>query len=132
MTEAAKVRDWLSELRGAAEDDNSDLFRSLVAMIATAQPDLKEPVCQLAGEYLENGETWAADFFKERKRVEPKRAEPPPKSEAVKVIGPAPYRRDRKPKPEVFRLLCNLALKSRQLHQSLSRDHSRSKMKQYR
>jgi hypothetical protein len=102
MTEAAKVRDWLSELRGAAEDDNGDLFRSLVAMIATAQPDLKEPVCQLAGEYLENGETWAADFFKERKRVEPKRAEPPPKSEAVKVIGPAPYRRDRKPKPEAL------------------------------
>jgi hypothetical protein len=102
MTEAAKVRDWLSELRGAAEDDNGDLFRSLVAMIATAQPDLKEPVCQLAGEYLENGETWAADFFKEPKRVEPKRAEPPPKSEAVKVIGPAPYRRDRKPKPEAL------------------------------
>jgi len=31
----------------------------------------------------------------------PKRAEPP-NSEAVKVIGAAPYRRDRKPKPEGF------------------------------
>ena len=80
MTEAAKVRDWLSELRGAAEDDNSDLFRSLVAMIATVQPDLKEPVCQLAGEYLENGEAWAADFFK-NPSVQPKRVEAPEHTE---------------------------------------------------
>ena len=63
MTEAVKVRDWLSELRAAAESDNSDLFRSLVVIIANAQPNLKDPVCQLSGDYLENGETWAASFF---------------------------------------------------------------------
>ena len=63
MTEAVKVRDWLSELRAAAESDNSDLFRSLVVTIANAQPNLKDPVCQLSGDYLENGETWAASFF---------------------------------------------------------------------
>jgi hypothetical protein len=95
MTEAAKVRDWLSELRGAAEDDNGDLFRSLVAMIATAQPDLKEPVCQLAGEYLENGETWAADLFK-NPSVQPKRVEGPKHTEpeTAKPTGTASWRRD--------------------------------------
>ena len=63
MTEALQARDWLSELRAAAEADNSDLFRSLVVTIANARPDLKDQVCQLAGNYLENGETWAASFF---------------------------------------------------------------------
>ena len=63
MTEAVKVRDWLSELRAAAEADNSDLFRSLVVTIANAQPNLKDQVCQLAGDYLEKGEPWAASFF---------------------------------------------------------------------
>src|SRR6478752_5797138 len=68
MTEAVRVRDWLAELRNAAEAGNSDLFRSLVVITANARPDLKTQVCQLAGEYLEdgemNGEAWAADFFK--------------------------------------------------------------------
>ena len=31
--------------------------------IANAQPNLKDTVCQLSGDYLENGETWAASFF---------------------------------------------------------------------
>jgi hypothetical protein len=100
MTEAAKVRDWLFELREAAEDDNGDLFRSLVAMIATAQPDLKSPVCQLAGEYLESGETWAADFFKNSK-VQPKRVEQPRYTEAetAKPTGTASWRRDKATQP---------------------------------
>src|SRR6476660_8345712 len=86
MTEAVRVRDWLAELRNAAEAGNSDLFRSLVVIIATARPDLKTQVCQLAGEYLEdgemNGEAWAADFFKTPKVEEPK----PEKVEPMTVL----------------------------------------------
>jgi hypothetical protein len=102
MTEAAKVRDWLSELRTAAEDDNSDLFRSLVAMISKVQPDLKSQVCQLAGEYLENGETWAADFFK-NSEAQPKRVEPPkytePEAANSGPTGTASWRRDKAAQP---------------------------------
>src|SRR5215510_14244969 len=82
MSEAAKVRDWLSELQSAGEADDLVRFGELVAMLAKAQPDLKSQVCQLAGEYLENGETWAADFFK-NSEVQPKRAEPPKHTEPV-------------------------------------------------
>jgi len=64
MTEAVRVRDWVSELRTAGEANDLIRFGELVAMIAKAQPDLEPQVCQLAGEYLEYGETWAADFFK--------------------------------------------------------------------
>jgi putative DNA primase/helicase len=93
MTEAVRVRDWLAELRTAAEAGNSDLFRSLVVTIADAQPDLKTQVCQLAGEFLEdgetNGETWAADFFK--KPVEE------PKPEKVKPLTVLPAQNEERP-----------------------------------
>jgi hypothetical protein len=81
MTEAVKVRDWLSELRSAGEADDRERFGELIALIAKAQPNLKSQVCQLAGEYLENGETWAADFFK-NPEAQPKRVEPPKHTEA--------------------------------------------------
>ena len=79
MTEAVRVRDWLSELRTAAEGDNSDLFRSLVVTIADVQPNLKSQVCQLAGDYLENGETWAASFFKDPEAKEEDEVQERPK-----------------------------------------------------
>jgi hypothetical protein len=81
MTEGVKVRDWLFELRSAGEADDLVRFGELVAMAAKVQPDLKSQVCQLAGEYLENGETWAADFFKNPEAQLP-RAEEPKHTEA--------------------------------------------------
>jgi hypothetical protein len=71
-----RQRERLSEAqRRLIEDENRRLKEweaqkkherwLIVVTIADAQPDLKSQVCQLAGDYLENGETWAASFFKD-------------------------------------------------------------------
>lgn len=64
MTEAVQARDWLVDLQGCAEVDDRDGFQNLIVAIAKARPDLEPEVCRIAGEYIEDGETWAADFFK--------------------------------------------------------------------
>ena len=76
MTEAVQARDWLVDLQAAAEVDDRDGFQNLIVAIAKVRPDLEPEVCRIAGEYLEGGEVWAADFFKkpfeEQKVNEPK------------------------------------------------------------
>ena len=64
MTETVKARDWLVDLQGCAERDDRDGFQDLIVAIAKVRPDLEPEVCRIAGEYLEDGEAWAAGFLK--------------------------------------------------------------------
>jgi putative DNA primase/helicase len=64
MTEAARVRDWLSELRALLEADVDT--QPLVLAIVEARPDLEERVYSVVAEYLgQAGEAWAVGLVKD-------------------------------------------------------------------
>jgi hypothetical protein len=61
MSEVARRRDWLAELRGATKD--LDSFKNLVTVVAKEAPGLREEVCRLASELPGGIGEWTDDAF---------------------------------------------------------------------
>ena len=63
----ALARDWLAELRAAAEAKDGLGFAGLLREIAKVAPGLRQQACQIARGFGEDGEKWAESFFVEIK-----------------------------------------------------------------
>jgi hypothetical protein len=65
MSELARGRDWLAELRGAAEAKDAGGFKELVIAVAkdARATELKDEVCKIASELLGDDGAWATGVF---------------------------------------------------------------------